>query len=321
MTGLQWDRVQDTKGLGTLIKHTEDGRGNEKEGLGLVSNELLNEKLKRELMTRGTSGKVEFTEEEWESFEIKELKKDHFVEAGSGVYFKPHVEERYVDVKELEENELEELCKLRETPSGLKWRNVGNQRPSEGDELRNALLVAELRKKTEFTDAEWENFGVTTCGLKWRNVGRQKPTEGLQLTNQSLAAELQKNHLEFKQAEWTRFGIKHICPNHFVMAGDACFEPDESALRSSNFIKVGRAYFQPAEEPKLEVKSLTSSHYIKAGDKYYQPFVDGEKYRQVKSYHFSEEQEIAQAKTVVAKEKASGLVWYNIGGQKPNEGK
>ena len=45
--------------------------------------------------------------------------------------------------------------------SGLKWMNIGTTRPNPGEELTERLLVEALgRGFTEFTDDEWERFGI-----------------------------------------------------------------------------------------------------------------------------------------------------------------
>jgi len=46
-------------------------------------------------------------------------------------------------------------------PSGLKWQNVGATKPEQGRELDNAKLADALMNKTEFTEQEWNNFGIT----------------------------------------------------------------------------------------------------------------------------------------------------------------
>ena len=46
------------------------------------------------------------------------------------------------------------------TSSGLKWENAGAAKPTEGRELKNEELANKLCKKTEFTQEEWDSFGI-----------------------------------------------------------------------------------------------------------------------------------------------------------------
>ena len=45
--------------------------------------------------------------------------------------------------------------------SGLKWKEVGSEKPSTGTELINEKLASELIHKAEFTQEEWDSFGIT----------------------------------------------------------------------------------------------------------------------------------------------------------------
>ena len=44
--------------------------------------------------------------------------------------------------------------------SGLKWRKAKSEKPSNGQELMNEKLAEALATKTEFTQAEWDAFGI-----------------------------------------------------------------------------------------------------------------------------------------------------------------
>merc|ERR1712127_261039 len=48
---------------------------------------------------------------------------------------------------------------------GLKWRNVGATKPSQGLELEHHELHMALYNKTEFTQQEWDDFGVTNLRM------------------------------------------------------------------------------------------------------------------------------------------------------------
>ena len=50
--------------------------------------------------------------------------------------------------------------------SGLKWRNVGKQKPENGEELFNQSLASALRKKLEFKEAEWDEFEIRYLHMK-----------------------------------------------------------------------------------------------------------------------------------------------------------
>ncbi len=47
------------------------------------------------------------------------------------------------------------------TSIGLKWKEVGFEKPSSGTEIKDELLAEALQKQVEFKKEEWENFQVT----------------------------------------------------------------------------------------------------------------------------------------------------------------
>ena len=44
--------------------------------------------------------------------------------------------------------------------SGLRWQNMGTRRPSQGRQICNAQLATALQSKSEFTEHEWNRFGI-----------------------------------------------------------------------------------------------------------------------------------------------------------------
>lgn len=55
---------------------------------------------------------------------------------------------------------LEEIRERYLSTLGLKWKNVGTNKPTRGKELVNRELSKALRKKLEFTEKEFEDFEV-----------------------------------------------------------------------------------------------------------------------------------------------------------------
>ena len=56
------------------------------------------------------------------------------------------------------------------TASGLKWRNIGNEKPSKGEELTNAAdlasaLASTTKSMTEFTQEQWDAFGISALRI------------------------------------------------------------------------------------------------------------------------------------------------------------
>ena len=98
----------------------------------LVGEELVNEALSAALY------KTSFTEEQWAAFGVGELDNQMWIQSDDGDYFMP----------------------LGTPPSGLRWIEIGDRRPKMGEEIKNAALATELAKPVEFTQAEWEAFGV-----------------------------------------------------------------------------------------------------------------------------------------------------------------
>jgi hypothetical protein len=63
----------------------------------------------------------------------------------------------------LDEAQLRGIAKAsidREAPGGLKWRKTGEEPPNEGRQLENAKLASALAARTEFSQAEWDVFGI-----------------------------------------------------------------------------------------------------------------------------------------------------------------
>eukprot|EP00966_Prymnesium_polylepis_P186070 4312850-Prymnesium_polylepis.1 len=59
-----------------------------------------------------------------------------------------------------EEMGLGQALTPRGSPSGLKWEQAGISKPVDGMELINKKLAEALKTKTEFSQKEWEEFGV-----------------------------------------------------------------------------------------------------------------------------------------------------------------
>ena len=63
---------------------------------------------------------------------------------------------------------------IRLPASGLKWRNIGETTPSQGQELYTPELAIALTTKSTFTQQEWEVFGI--CDLKMSQFVRSGGT-------------------------------------------------------------------------------------------------------------------------------------------------
>ena len=98
------------------------------EGGGTLHNAALAEALKE---------KQEFTEEEWQAFNVGEVRMRHCINSG-GSQFEPA------------------------SASGLQWKMSKPQ----GDELINEQLSEALKVKEHFTQGEWQAFGIRDLHLK-----------------------------------------------------------------------------------------------------------------------------------------------------------
>lgn len=56
-------------------------------------------------------------------------------------------------------------CELFAMASGLKWENVGSQKPEQGREISNSKLAIALQEKTQFTASEWSAFHISELQL------------------------------------------------------------------------------------------------------------------------------------------------------------
>jgi hypothetical protein len=138
---------------------------------------------------------------------------------------------------------------------GLRWRLVGEERPSRGAEVelsdgmqRAALLSAEGNDGAfvEFTVAQLNRIAL---GLKWTKFPSQ-PLEGKQLRNDLLrdalgAATGTSGYAELSQADLDRLrsqgGLDGLSWDCVVKVGDAWYKPHARELTRDSFIRVPRA--------------------------------------------------------------------------------
>jgi hypothetical protein len=119
---------------------------------------------------------------------------------------------------------------------GLKWREVGTEKPPTGTEIVNELLAAELKKKVDL--------------------------------RHSLGAELQKQvEVEFKQAEWKKIQIRN-------RTSDTTQQSQPLLLSIESYIKAADRYFKPAAETiidqPLEYRpEIDTNGYDKEGQEMY----------------------------------------------------
>ncbi len=122
---------------------------------------------------------------------------------------------------------------------GLKWREVGTEKPPTGTEIVNELLAAELKKKVEL-----------------------RPSLPV------LGAELQKQvDVEFKQAEWKKIQIRN-------RTSDTTQQSQPVSLSIESYIKAADRYFKPAAETiidqPLEYRpEIDTNGYDKEGQEMY----------------------------------------------------
>ena len=203
----------------------------------------------------------------------------------------------------------------------FKWREANNGKPRDGHELINTALAEALMKKTEFTEAEWNTFGIeedirpdrsyfiksgASLGLKWRAVNLlNSKNADHELKHKALATALFEK-TDFTQAEWDDFGIKDLHPEHFVKSGASCFQPagdsyfesteagdDLSNQKLAEALKVKLKLaealkvklkenleelksgmlleFDEEEWKAVGVSDVKKNCYVKAGDSYFKP--------------------------------------------------
>ena len=54
---------------------------------------------------------------------------------------------------------------------GLKWKEVGSQEPTQGQEVKNKALAAKLQERLEFTKDEWDRFGLSVSDNSYIRAG------------------------------------------------------------------------------------------------------------------------------------------------------
>jgi hypothetical protein len=129
---------------------------------------------------------------------------------------------RFVGTQEREEGQVAAAGSETSPASGLKWREVGNNKPRKGEELTNESLVARLvEQQMEFTQAEWDAFGIT--GLHIHHCIKSG-------TSYFQPAAPSPSKVEFTLKEWDKDGISRL------------------ALSTDHYIKSGATWFRAVEE-------------------------------------------------------------------------
>jgi len=138
--------------------------------------------------------------------------------------------------------------------SGLRWACAGASQPSEGRDLANEELAKALGKKTDFTQQEWDAFGishVTVDDFMQSGGSYYKPTV---------------RTTEFTQKEWSSFGISDLRKDDFVKSGSVYFKPAASLERIGDELE-GLQTSALTEELSDEIAALQrQSAYLAAQD-------------------------------------------------------
>ncbi len=100
--------------------------------------------------------------------------------------------------------------------------------PSDWEKARDGILMPCIRAT--------HPFDQTALGLKWKEAGSEKPSTGTEIKNELLAAALQKK-VEFKKEEWEK--LRQI--GYFKVID----------LSIDSYIKAGKKYFKPSEQPSF----------------------------------------------------------------------
>lgn len=137
--------------------------------------------------------------------------------------------------------------------TGLNWQNVGPTKPAPGQELDHRELREALghkivaKKETQFTQQEWDNFGITN--LREDHFVKMRPMAGLaqemcdsyfKPTDLSQALVESTN---FNREVWNSFQIANLRIDHFVKIGDNYFKPAEESASLQTRAQRGK-YFK-----------------------------------------------------------------------------
>lgn len=141
-------------------------------------------------------------------------------------------------------------------PLGMKWEEVGLQRPENGEEVKSPTLATALhRRKMEFNEAELrqvlhpprqpavlhENSYIkVSAGLKWTSAGNRRPADGRELFNDRLSIAL-RGTTDFTQLEWDAFGIDEMRSGDFIQSGAAFLKPSYQ----------GDRFFRPVDDMQV----------------------------------------------------------------------
>ena len=143
--------------------------------------------------------------------------------------------------------------------SGLKWLNIGTEKPQEGEELINSSLAKQLQ---------------TPSGLRWQMLGAERPKKGEELVNAELAKALKRKRalsrhgdifFDFDKKLWNRFEMVDLRLDHFIEVEGTFFRPADS---KNGGVKTE---FSSNEWDHFGIEMLRMDHFIQAGAFFFSP--------------------------------------------------
>ena len=188
--------------------------------------ELSNDRLAEALSKRQA-----FTQEEWEAFEVTDLRKTDFIRSGES-YYRPERASLIVAFDGL--------------PQDDHGYHHGISVSAKGSSVAYPPYTLFRVQKT-LEPGEWSAPGAS--GLKWQQV--ESAPGGRAVENSKLAAALASTtdggaH-EFTQEEWDSFEIGSLGRDDYVVSGGRCFAPTEALRPNCMLLLVTATYRFPEE--------------------------------------------------------------------------
>jgi len=187
-------------------------------GINLQNNsnsnlEINNENFINYLKQNINKDIIEFTKDQWLSFNILNLKSSSFVFADrywipSLYYFKP---EGLWIRDALESNSLANALNEKNNLLGLTWEYISDNEPIYGRRIYNNELSNALKNKNIFTNTEWNAFNILDINYNDYILSENKYYI--------------PKYIEFNEIEWNTFNITtHLNVENFVRINDKYFK-------------------------------------------------------------------------------------------------
>jgi hypothetical protein len=209
-----------------------------------TQSEIKNENLKAYLKENVNKDIIEFTKNDWLSYNILNLNLKSFIFADrywvpSLYYFKPEG----LWLRDIaESNSLSNALNEKDNLLGLNWEYIDDIEPIYGNKIYNIELSNKLKETTTFTISEWNNFNISDIKYNDYILSDNKYYK--------------PKYIEFNDIEWASFNMpSNINVENFVKINNKYFK-----VVPSNYSSPDILYYSPND--LLDISNEKDYRYI-----------------------------------------------------------